>query len=188
MAYVKHHEEIIYQAVLSGELEIDNLGQIWRVSKRGWDKWNHKVRLNKCNRVRAESMNGQYLTIKVMFNKKRYITGAHRLIYRHFMGKIPQGMVVNHKDGNKKNNLLSNLEIATPQQNSIHSIHVLKHGNVLNQWGENNPSAKLTNKQVLEIIDRRKQGETLKTIAQDYNVTIQTISKIVLGQRRQKKG
>jgi hypothetical protein len=103
-----------------------------------------------------------------------------------FHGKIPQGMVVNHKDGNKKNNLLSNLEIATPQQNSIHSIHVLKHGNVLNQWGENNPSAKLTNKQVLEIIDRRKQGETLKTIAQDYNVTIQTISKIVLGQRRQK--
>ena len=34
---------------------------------------------------------------------------VHRLLVKHFIGEIPKGMCVNHKDGNKLNNNLDNL-------------------------------------------------------------------------------
>jgi hypothetical protein len=43
---------------------------------------------------------------------------AHRLVYETFIGPIPRGLVINHKDECKTNNTLSNLEIVTQSQNA----------------------------------------------------------------------
>ncbi|MGB8687142.1 MAG: HNH endonuclease [Microcoleus sp.] len=184
--YVKNYEEIIYQSVLNGELEIDDNGYIWRVAKKSWDRWNKCIRIGKCKRVRAESVTDKYLIVKVMFDSKRYTTGAHRLVYRHFYGQIPEGMTINHMDGNKRNNHPNNLEIASPSQQALHSLHVLKKGRLLEQSGEKNLMAKLTIEDVVEIRRRRLNGELLKAIAEDYGVSFKTISKIGLNQRWQK--
>lgn len=40
----------------------------------------------------------------------------HRLIYEHEKGKIPQGYQIHHKDGNKLNNSIENLEALTPYE------------------------------------------------------------------------
>ena len=36
---------------------------------------------------------------------------AHRIIWERAFGKIPEGYVIHHKDGNKHNNDLSNLQL-----------------------------------------------------------------------------
>ena len=42
---------------------------------------------------------------------------VNRFIYECFNGVIPNGMQVDHKDDNRENNKLSNLQLLTPKQN-----------------------------------------------------------------------
>lgn len=51
--------------------------------------------------------------------KNKYV---HRLVAEIFIGQIPEGYCVNHKDGNKKNNRLENLEIVTFSENIRHAV------------------------------------------------------------------
>lgn len=47
---------------------------------------------------------------------------VHRIVVETFIGSVPQGMCVNHKDGNKENNSIDNLEITTYSENVHHAI------------------------------------------------------------------
>jgi hypothetical protein len=53
-------------------------------------------------------------------SKQRLWRRVHRLVVETFIGPIPDGLEVNHKDLNKHNNNVSNLEIVTRKQNIIH--------------------------------------------------------------------
>jgi len=53
-------------------------------------------------------------------NKQRLWRRGHRLIAETFLGKIPKGKEVNHKDLDKHNNNPSNLEYMTRSENQIH--------------------------------------------------------------------
>lgn len=53
------------------------------------------------------------------------IAYAHRLVWVHNNGPIPKGVEVNHKDGDKTNNRLDNLELVTHAKNIEHSYRVL---------------------------------------------------------------
>ncbi len=178
----KHNEEFVYQAVMSGDLEIAEDGTIWRVRKRGWDRWQLKIVSRPCKRVRAEHDCGQYYQVRIMVDKIRIYALAHRLVWRHFQGPIPGDMTVNHKDGMKKRNIPSNLELATHREQILHALHILKKGRI-DQNGEKNAMAKLTEPQVMEIRRRCSQGEKLKSIAADYPVNFKAISKICRGDR-----
>lgn len=50
----------------------------------------------------------------------------HRLVAEHFIPNPDNKPTVNHKDGNKHNNNIDNLEWATWTENEKHSIDVLK--------------------------------------------------------------
>lgn len=56
--------------------------------------------------------------------KKRYF--IHRLVAEAFLPKIQGKDFVNHKDGNKRNNELGNLEWCNASENMKHSYHILK--------------------------------------------------------------
>ena len=51
---------------------------------------------------------------------------AHRFVWEALVGEIPEGMVINHLDGNKQNNCIDNLEVCTPSENTIHRFDTLK--------------------------------------------------------------
>jgi len=53
-------------------------------------------------------------------SKQRLWRRVHRLVVESFIGPIPDGLEVNHKDLNKHNNNVDNLEIVTRKQNIIH--------------------------------------------------------------------
>lgn len=42
---------------------------------------------------------------------------AHRLVWAMFNGEIPDGMQIDHKNGNRVDNRIENLRLATPGQN-----------------------------------------------------------------------
>lgn len=48
---------------------------------------------------------------------KRSNPMIHRLVFSHFVCAIPEGLEINHIDGNKDNNHLSNLELVTRREN-----------------------------------------------------------------------
>ena len=63
---------------------------------------------------------GGYYTVNLSWNSKYNTYLVHRLIWEAFNGPIPKGLQINHKDENKLNNCLSNLEMVTPQYNVMY--------------------------------------------------------------------
>lgn len=68
---------------------------------------------------------------------------VHRLVAENFIPREIGKDCVNHIDGNKKNNLLSNLEWCTPRENTRHAIDVIKTMEVADWSGIKNPEHKL---------------------------------------------
>lgn len=172
------NELLAYEAVKSGELEIDQQGRIWRLKKRTYDRWTGGVKVTPCKRVRAEIANpAGYLQLRVMRDSKRACAAAHRVIWLHIHGPIPQGMTVNHRDGVKNNNHPDNLELATYSEQRVHAITVLgaRHHDVK---GAKHPKTKLSNADVLEIRRRRAAGEMVKAIAASFAMKPKAISAI----------
>lgn len=52
--------------------------------------------------------------------KYKYIY-VHRAVYETFVGKIPGCLEINHKDGNKQNNCVDNLEVVSSFENLKHA-------------------------------------------------------------------
>lgn len=172
------NEIFVLAAVKSGELEIDPQGNVWRVKKRTADRWTGGIRTTPCKRVRAEMANGSgYLQVRLMRDSKRVFAAAHRLVWIYFNGPIPQGITVNHKDGNKSNNSPDNLELATYSQQRHHAIKELGAGHH-DIKGKNHPKTILSDLDVMEIRRLRAGGEMVKSIASRYRMKPKAISAI----------
>ena len=63
------------------------------------------------------------LGIKNNFGKVQHIL-VHRLLWLYCIGPIPDGIFINHKDGSKTNNKLSNLELVTNAENIQHAVRI----------------------------------------------------------------
>lgn len=101
----------------------------------------------------------------------RHTYSVHRLVMENFMPvENMHELQINHIDGDKTNNSLSNLEWCTCKENIRHAVQNNLRARV-------NGSAKLTIPQVIEIYNRC-QTESLVNIAKDYGVVADTISKI----------
>ena len=73
----------------------------------------------------ATKSNG-YMFVGLSKNGKVSNKYIHRLVAEAFMPNPLNKATVNHKDGNRSNNTVDNLEWATYLENNMHSIKVLK--------------------------------------------------------------
>lgn len=71
----------------------------------------------------ASEVTGGYL--QVMLSPGRKHKRVHRLVAEAFIPNLMGKTQVNHKDGNKRNNQVNNLEWATSSENERHKIDVL---------------------------------------------------------------
>lgn len=83
-------------------------------------------RQRRCFIAQNESKRG-WLKCHLWIGGIRKTIHVHRVIMLAFYGEST--LTVNHKDGNKKNNCLSNLEYMTVQEQNAHRSYVLKRGN-----------------------------------------------------------
>lgn len=105
---------------------------------------------------------------------------VHRLLALAFIPNPDGKEEVNHKDGNKWNNTLSNLEWVTHAENMKHaSINGLTGG--LPRPGSSNPSATLDENEVRVIRKRYVQEKiTQRELAELFGVNQVTISDIII--------
>lgn len=77
------------------------------------------LKLGKERILKSGLSTGGYRVVIIHHNKKRYAKKVHQLIAIAFLNHIPCGhkSVVNHKDFNRVNNNLNNLEIITHREN-----------------------------------------------------------------------
>jgi hypothetical protein len=108
-----------------------------------------------------------YRTCTLPGGKQRYV---HRLVAEAFVSNPDKLPEVNHIDSDPNNAAASNLEWVDSQQNKIHAI---KYGR---------KKRKLNSSQVEGIKKRRSAGESLKSIAKDFDVSLSTVSRICRGE------
>lgn len=109
--------------------EVSNKGRVRSLprltySTRGNGFWVHTK-----GKILKPTMMGticRYPYVRINTNKYDKPMPVHRFVAEAFIGEIPEGMVVNHKDGNTSNNNVENLEIITYTENYEHSKNVLK--------------------------------------------------------------
>lgn len=99
---------------------------------------------------------------------------VHKLIGIHFISNPKRKKHVNHKDCNRRNNLINNLEWSTKKEDVHHSIRFSS--NNICRKGEDHGSAILTTKDVLSIRRSSMKGKDLAVI---YGVARSTISSII---------
>jgi hypothetical protein len=101
---------------------------------------------------------------------------VHRLVAETYLSNPENKKQVNHKNGDKLDNRVENLEWTTPQENLKHRDEVIK----TCIWGEKAAKAKFTNEQAKMIREEYKNTKTsYQKIAKKYGVYKETIARIV---------
>lgn len=145
---------------------ITKCGRVFRLPYLRWGRW---TELRELKTVKAE-----YLQCEIHLKGKRTTQKVHRLLALTYIPNPEGHPQVNHIDGDKFNNSLDNLEWCSAQKNVLHSY---EKGLACNK-GERNPSSIFTEQDVKDIRLRRKKGDKLKNIAEDYGCHLSTICKI----------
>lgn len=126
-----------------------------------------------------ETKNG-YLVVYLKPKNKRRVFKIHRIVAITFLRNENNYPHINHKDGNKKNNKLNNLEWCSPKQNMEHSLRLGLHKNL----NTKNAVEKLK----IKIIDTNtnKIYNSLTEAAKENNISIAAISRFINGKTKRK--
>lgn len=163
-------EEWFFNLIDIGEIQVFNNGTIESID----------------NKLKCGNQSDGY--IRASYKSKGI--QAHRLVYYKFKGIIPENIQVNHKDGNKQNNNILNLELVTNSQNVKHSFDFgltkitsktkqIRKENIL---GEKNSNSKFKDSDV--VLLRKKYKENKVNIAEievEFNIAKITIRAMLLG-------
>lgn len=102
-----------------------------------------------------------YLSIELRYNGKRVRVMAHRLIALAHCNGYSEGLCVNHINGVKSDNNSENLEWVSLARNTEHAWEA----GLVNLYGENQTTSKLTSKRVAYIRKLLNQGIHAHTLA-----------------------
>ena len=132
-------------------------------------------KLKKIKKIRISDTG--YYVLSINRDGKPRTERLHRLLAIVFIPNPCRHPFINHKDGDKLNNAISNLEWCDCLHNNRHAF---KNG-LINNTGENNGMSKLTGPEVSEIKYLLNKGLSQYKISKKFNVSRSTILKIHLG-------
>jgi hypothetical protein len=126
-----------------------------------------RVKSLKCNREKIlkqspNSTNGGYVIIHLYHKSKLHAKTCHRLVAEFFLDNFDESLQVNHKDFNPQNNIQTNLEMVTHQENQNHKKLASRKSNLKKGYS-------LTEEQVRDI---RKKELKLREYADKYNIKL----------------
>jgi len=153
----------------NGVYEISNLGRLRR-GKPGFLTWVGRI-------MKPQKNIHGYKTYTMIVGKKHVTKPAHRLVSDAFLGKRKVGYCTNHKNGDKFDSRLQNIENVTFKQNKHHSLYVLK-----KQIGEDHGNSFLTENDVKEIRDLPKKYGYRKILCEKFKISKTWVSAIRMRQ------
>lgn len=160
-----------------GIYEISDNGQVKSLVTR-WPSINNRI-------LKHNKTTGGYHCLCLYKNKKRTSFLVHRLVALAFLAPCLSAHCVNHKDGNKDNNAVENLEWVTPLDNVLHALKKGFRKKPTGVFGEHHGRAKLSWGQVNEI--RSLKGiKTQRELAKLYGVSHTQIRNVQKGKHWQK--
>lgn len=127
--------------------QINNFGNVKRLKRLQMQKGRKLIEIQTNNILKPNISKGGYSRVWLFKNNIRKEFKLHRLIASHFIPNPENKTQINHKDGNKKNNDIPNLEWCTPSDNVKHSYKL----GLASNRGIRNPSSMLTEDQVYRI-------------------------------------
>lgn len=133
-----------------------------------------------------------YARVNLCILSKSFSKAIHRLVAENFLDSPSielqesikhtknKQVLVNHKDGNKSNNHIDNLEWTNYSKNTKHSFNI---GTQIVQRGTDSYNSKLTEEQVLQIRDLYDNANNKRNLTTElsklYNVSRSNIWSIV---------
>jgi hypothetical protein len=153
-----------------GYYEVSNHGQVRSLDRMIKNK--KGFYLKKGQIIKPHIWGHGYNRISLHKNRKYTRHSVHILVANVYITKIKDKPIINHKDGNKINNHVDNLEWVTHQENRLHAA---KTGLNKGPIGEKQHLSKLTRDDVVQIRKLRNSGIEYGEISKLYNVTKMTI-------------
>lgn len=136
--------------------------------------WSNKTHKYVAQRISPSG----YYHVNLSIDGKCRTFQVHRLIAKAFLDATDVTPIINHKDGNKLNNHVTNLEWCTYQYNTQHAeTSRLTHHAV----GVNSRFGKFSEEDISNIRQLRNHGLSQYQIANMYNVTRSSIQQILDG-------
>lgn len=124
--------------------------------------------------------NGYYL-VRKMYDNHTYHFCEHRVIWYFCKGEFDTNFTVNHKDFDRANNNIENLELMTQKDNVNYSINA---GRQNTAKAENNGKSLFTNKEVQAIKYLRKNGWSKEHLKDMFGIEWDvTLTRILNGSR-----
>lgn len=118
-----------------------------------------------------------YYMVSFSYNNKSKPARVHRLLAITYLPNPKNLPEINHEDGIKTNNFLSNIKWSNHEDNVKHAFRT----GLVNNTGEKNGQSKLTEKDVKEIKNRLLSGESQYSISKDFPITRSCIGGIKIG-------
>lgn len=159
--------------------QVSNLGNVKSIDRFFFCKSKNTPKLFKGKILKQRLDHNGYSVVNLKKNQKSHLKKVHRLVADAFIAKIENKEYINHKDGNKLNNIVSNLEWCTCKENAYH-----REKNLLIK-------PKLTKEQILDIkhncVKSKNQfdagNNSISYFAKKYNVCRSTITDILKGKQ-----
>ena len=149
---------------------IQDYGGLYQVSNTG------KVRDLK-NHIKSVYKNNKgYVCLSLYYNGKTYHPTVHRLVAKAFIPNPNNYEQVNHKDCNKENNSVENLEWCNQRYNYNEGMRTFQYSK-----NEEHYFAKLKNSDIPIIYELYKLGFTRATVAKIFSINPSSLEAIEKG-------
>lgn len=147
---------------------VDDSGKVFSKRRQG----------NKGGEIAPVKSTGGYFRVYLRNKGPRKTVLLHRVVAEAFIPNPENKPCVNHKNGDKSDNSVENLEWVTYSENMKHAVK-----NGLNAipglCGEKHPNSKLSWKSVSDIRRCFSDGESPRTLAKKYGITREQVYNIV---------